>query len=61
MLPNAYDTMRFLRAGIGSGVVGTDLTLVDILAGANGVSLVYKDADGRRHTERLNRTEETGQ
>ena len=45
--PNGYDTMRFLRAGIGSSVVGTGLTLRDILAVPYGVTLVYATEDGR--------------
>lgn len=52
-LPNGYDTMRFLRAGIGSSVVGTGLTLVDVLATSRGVTLVYRDEIGRRHQQRL--------
>lgn len=47
-LPTAYDTMRFLRAGLGSSVVGTGLTLVNVLATQTGVTVVYEDRDGRR-------------
>jgi hypothetical protein len=50
---SGYDTMRFLRAGVGSSVVGTDLTLVDILATEHGVTLVYRTDNGRLHQQRL--------
>ena len=52
-LPNGYDTMRFMRAGIGSSVIGTGLTLVDILATTHGVTLVYRDESGRRRDQYL--------
>ena len=52
-LPNGYNTMRFLRAGISSSVVGTNLTLVDILATGKGVTLIYRDENGRRHHQYL--------
>lgn len=54
-LPSAFDTMRFLRAGRGSSVIGTGLTLLDILATEDGVVLVYGDRDGRRVKDVLHR------
>lgn len=46
-LPTGYDTMRAVRAGIGSSVVGTGLTLTDVLATADGITLVYADERGQ--------------